>query len=159
MKKRILFYIIIIILLFCLSSIFVIPELNNCKRIMKIILTGILLCSTIYNITKSRLFIKILFIVMFLFIIIIGDVLEPTKGSILESDKYYITKLNDIYLYRKYVLIDGYVLLYKKDKHLPILTFKTIRQIFTGEDDKIDLKEIEGKIYIQINNEKYYLIE
>ena len=116
MRKRILLYIVIVIILFIISSIFIIPELNNYKKIIKFILLGLFLYSTIYNIIKSKLFIKILLIVLFFISLAITSILEPTNGFILESEKYYITKLNDIYLYTNYVMIDGYLLVYEKDK-------------------------------------------
>ena len=159
MRKRILLYIVIVITLFIISSIFIIPELNNYKKIIKFILLGLFLYSTIYNIIKSKLFIKILLIVLFFISLAITSILEPTNGFILESEKYYITKLNDIYLYTNYVMIDGYLLVYEKDKYLPLLHFKTFKEYPMSENDKNELKEIDNKVYIQINDENAYLIE
>lgn len=130
MRKRILLYIVIVIILFIISSIFIIPELNNYKKIIKFILLGLFLYSTIYNIIKSKLFIKILLIVLFFISLAITSILEPTNGFILESEKY-----------------------------LPLLHFKASREYSMSENEKIELKEINNKVYIQINDENAYLIE
>ena len=157
-KKRLLIYIIIVILFFLLVSLFVTPEWNNYKKIAKFILIGFLLCSTVYNIMKSNILMKILFGIVFIFCLGIGEMLEPTKGFILESDKYYVTKLGDLYLYRNYAMMDGYLLLYEKNKSFPILNFKASREVMTLDTDKVELKEIDGKIYIQINDRLSYLV-
>ena len=140
MKKRLILYIGIIILLFFISSSFVIPEMKNYKKILVVVLFSLLLWSTIYNILKSKLFGKILFIVLFIVNLGVTEMLEPTNGFIFESEKQYVAKLDNMYLYRKYVWMDGYLLLYEKSKYLPILHFKTSKELFTTEDDKITLK-------------------
>ncbi len=152
MRKRLILYLGIIILLFFVSSSFVIPEIKNYKKMLVVVLLIILLGSTIYNILKSKLFGKILFIVLFIFDLGVAEILEPTSGFIFESEKQYVTKLDNMYLYRKYVWMDGYLLLYEKSKYLPILHFKASKELFTTEDDKISLKKIDGKIYVQIND-------
>ena len=109
MRKRLILYLGIIILLFFVSSSFVIPEIKNYKKMLVVVLLIILLGSTIYNILKSKLFGKILFIVLFIFDLGVAEILEPTSGFIFESEKQYVTKLDNMYLYRKYVWMDGYL--------------------------------------------------
>ena len=159
MKKTILIYVATAVLLLWISALFIIPEFQNFKKILKYSLTGILLYISIYSILKFKIFEKCLFITAFFVCLGASYVLEPTNGFLFESKKIYISKLNNFYLYRNRSMIDDYLLLYEKDMKLPLLNFRGSRERTVSDNEQIQLVEIKGKVYIKIGSSLSYIIE